>query len=102
MDTWPNMVSTSATVSLMDVGVRELKQQLSRYLDLVSAGEEIIVTDRGRPKARLVPVLEQGILEQGVDEGWVRPALAARPVGSARRHPAARRSEDVLDEDRAR
>jgi len=85
----------------MDVGVRELKQQLSRYLDLVAAGEEITVTDRGRPKARLVPVLEQGVLEQGVDEGWVRPARVVRPVGAARRHAAARRSEDVLDEDRA-
>ena len=36
--------------------VAELKAQLSRYLSRVKAGEEILVTDRGAPVARLVPV----------------------------------------------
>ncbi|MFZ5871331.1 MAG: type II toxin-antitoxin system Phd/YefM family antitoxin [Actinomycetota bacterium] len=36
------------------VGVRELRDHLSRYLDRVKAGEEITVTDHGRPVARLV------------------------------------------------
>ena len=38
------------------VGVRALKASLSRYLGRVRAGETILVTDRGRPVARLVPV----------------------------------------------
>ena len=38
------------------VGVRELKASLSRYLGRVRAGETIVVTDRGRPVARIVPV----------------------------------------------
>ncbi len=38
-----------------EVGVRELKASLSRYLRRVRAGETIVVTDRGRPVARIVP-----------------------------------------------
>jgi prevent-host-death family protein len=37
------------------VGVRELKASLSAYLRRVAAGESVIVTDHGRPVARLVP-----------------------------------------------
>jgi len=37
------------------VGVRELRQNLSKYLDRVKAGEPFIVTERGREVARLVP-----------------------------------------------
>jgi prevent-host-death family protein len=37
-------------------GVADLKARLSEYLSRVKAGEEVLVTDRGRPVARLVPV----------------------------------------------
>ena len=37
------------------VGVRELRQNLSKYLDRVKAGEDLVVTERGREVARLVP-----------------------------------------------
>ena len=37
------------------VGVRELRQNLSRYLVEVKAGESFVVTERGREVARLVP-----------------------------------------------
>jgi len=37
------------------VGVRELRQSLSKYLDRVKAGEALTVTERGRVVARLVP-----------------------------------------------
>lgn len=36
--------------------VSELKMSLSDYLKRVRAGEEVLVKDRGRPVARLVPV----------------------------------------------
>jgi prevent-host-death family protein len=36
-----------------EVGIRELKNGLSGYIDRVRNGEEVIVTDRGRPVARL-------------------------------------------------
>jgi prevent-host-death family protein len=39
-----------------EVGVRELKARLSAYLAAVESGREVIVTDRGRPVARLSPI----------------------------------------------
>jgi prevent-host-death family protein len=38
------------------IGVRELRQHASRYLERVAQGETLEVTDRGRPLARLVPI----------------------------------------------
>lgn len=37
------------------VGVRELRQNLSKYLDRVKAGEDLVVTEHGREVARLIP-----------------------------------------------
>jgi prevent-host-death family protein len=36
-------------------GVREARQNLSRLLDQVRKGREVLITERGRPVARLVP-----------------------------------------------
>jgi len=36
--------------------VSELKARLSEYLNQVKAGMEVLITDRGRPVARLVPI----------------------------------------------
>jgi len=41
------------------VGVRELKNSLSRYLNRVKDGEVITITDRNNPVARLVPISAQ-------------------------------------------
>jgi prevent-host-death family protein len=38
-----------------NVGVRELRQNLSRYLERVKGGEGLVVTERGRAVARLIP-----------------------------------------------
>ena len=38
----------------MEVPVREMKNNLSKYLKLVQAGEDIVITSRGRPMARLI------------------------------------------------
>ncbi|ORJ58829.1 type II toxin-antitoxin system Phd/YefM family antitoxin [Mycobacterium simiae] len=38
------------------IGVRELRQYASKYLEEVAAGESIEITDRGHPVARLVPI----------------------------------------------
>lgn len=41
---------------MKSAGVADLKAHLSRYLASVKEGEEVTVTERGRPVARLVPV----------------------------------------------
>lgn len=83
----------------MDVGVRELKAKLSEYLGRAEAGEQIVVTDRGRPVARLVGYTDGSAVERGIDEGWIEPALRTR-LAPAVRHRSERSVLDVLDEDR--
>lgn len=63
------------TTSNLEVGVRDLKTNLSRYLGRVRDGEEVVVTDRGRPVARLIPVdASTDRLAGLVEAGLVRPA----------------------------
>jgi prevent-host-death family protein len=56
------MISTPST---------ELKASLSEYLARVKSGEELLVTERGRPVARIVPL-------HGEEELSARSAEAAR------------------------
>ena len=69
---------TVATIRV-EVGVRDLKNNLSRYLDRVRNGDEVVVTDHGRPVARLVAI-DASIdrLSDLIDAGLVRPAGSAR------------------------
>jgi prevent-host-death family protein len=46
---------------MTQVGIAELKARLSEYLARVQDGEEIVVADRGRPVARLVPAVWRGV-----------------------------------------
>jgi prevent-host-death family protein len=48
------------------VGVRDLKAKLSEYLDKAKLGNEIIVTDHGKPIARLIkePVKQKSTIEK--------------------------------------
>ena len=50
------------------VAVRELKARLSEYLAQARAGEEVVVTQRGRPIARLVPIASSDALPQRLEE----------------------------------
>jgi prevent-host-death family protein len=73
------------------VGVRELRQNLSVYLDRVKTGESLEVTERGQPVARLEPLRPSGRsgYERLVAEGQIRqgrgdvielgPPLARQP-----------------------
>ncbi|WP_448638624.1 type II toxin-antitoxin system Phd/YefM family antitoxin [Geodermatophilus sp. URMC 63] len=70
---------------MRSVGVRELRDGLSRYLAEVRAGHTVTVTDHGRAVARIVPVDQPGPLERLVAEGLVQPArrrerVAPQPV----------------------
>jgi prevent-host-death family protein len=71
-----------ATGGLMDIGIRELRDGLSRHLAQVREGHTITVTDHGKPIARIVPVDGPTRLQQLIAEGKVRPLL--RPKRPAR------------------
>ncbi len=71
---------------MASVGVRDLKNRLSAHLDRIKAGEEIIVTEHGRPIARLIPVgADVDRVTALVDAGIVRA-----PAATTRRPPGRR------------
>jgi prevent-host-death family protein len=66
------------------VGVRELRQNLSRYLQDVKAGEALLVTERGREVARLIPsgVRDDPIARLAAQRGATLPSGSLRDVGT--------------------
>ena len=84
---------------MADVGIRELKQHLSEYLDRAERGEILQVTDRGRPKAVLGPAPGRARIEDGIRSGWITPGTSS-PLGPVHRPRASRRVLDVLAADR--
>jgi prevent-host-death family protein len=70
-----------------EVGVRELHDQLSRYVRHAAAGSEVVVTMRGEPVARLTPIevadpladLRRRGLVQEPTEDWRPRPLSDRP-----------------------
>lgn len=53
---------------MKQVSVREAKSQLSRLLQEVAAGQDVVITRSGRPVAKLV-TLEEGRPILGTDQG---------------------------------
>jgi prevent-host-death family protein len=54
----------------LTVGIRELKQNPSAVLAAVKAGEDVIITERGKPIARIVEIM-QSPLEEMIASGEV-------------------------------
>lgn len=84
----------------MNIGVRDLKQNLSKYLDQAANGEIVVVTDRGVPKALIVAVPGGDQMARGVEEGWITPPRKVGRLGAPSGLNAKRRSIEVLNEDR--
>ena len=70
------------------VGLKTLKNKLSEYVRLAASGETVLVTDRDRVVAEIVPpqsgraaFLGDAMLADAVRQGWVTPpALVAAGV----------------------
>jgi prevent-host-death family protein len=72
---------------VVDVAISTLRAELSSWIERVRAGEEVVVTDRGTPVARLLPVDTAPLLDRLVRDGVIgRPQRPQRPVarGAAR------------------
>ena len=92
------------------VSISELKARLAEYLEAVRAGEEVIVTDRGRPVARIAPVSgpedSESRLRMLIRTGQARPPDRAGglDLGLLRAHrptvPGAGLSEAIIEERR--
>jgi prevent-host-death family protein len=63
--------------TMPEVGIRQLRDHLSRYLDQVRGGAEVTVTDHGRAIARIVPLDQPRLLDQLIEEGRITPTREA-------------------------
>jgi len=84
----------------ISVGIRDAKIHLSKFLKMVQKGGEIILTDRGRPVGKIVPIQkkelslserikhleDQGLLETRTEKGGKKvPAPIPVPDDIAQR-----------------
>jgi prevent-host-death family protein len=86
----------------MDVAVSELRANLSHWLDRARDGDELVVTERGVPVARILGLATTASLEQlAVDGVIARPMRSSRPVATGRRRPRSRRPvADIVSQQR--
>jgi len=71
------------------IGIRELRQHASVYVDLAEKGYTVDITNRGRLVAQLVPVAEPGSpLERLIAAGIIEPAEEGGGVGDLDPYPA--------------
>ena len=79
----------------MEVGVRELRDNLSKWIARAKRGQDILITERGRPVARLTHVEESPALERLIAKGIVTPAR--RPKTKIRRKDLIKTQGSVSD-----
>ena len=83
----------------MQVGIKELRDGLSRHLSEVRAGATVTITDHGRPVARIVPVGLPNRLEQLIAEGRITEPSRAKRAAPAPQVTAGTVS-DLVDDQR--
>ncbi len=79
------------------VNISDLKARLSAHIQLVRDGEEVLVCDRNKPVARIVPCHLEDLSEQEqrlVARGVLTPPLKKRPASTSWPEPPG----DVSDE----
>ena len=95
----------------MRLGLREANQQFSKAIKAVRAGKEVVLTERGRPVAVIMPIkdedAQEAALQAMADEGLIRPAARKGPMPAPRWRPVQLKgqplAQTVIDdrEDRA-
>lgn len=84
----------------MNVGIRELKAKLSEYVAAAANGQNIVVTDRGKPVAELSSFHGGSAVQRGIDEGWIEAPRRNGLSATTTRHKAKASIATTLDEDR--
>lgn len=68
--------------AVMDVTVSALRAELATWIDRARAGEEIVITDRGTPVARVLAIDATPLIDQLTQQGVLsRPRRLDRPAG---------------------
>lgn len=81
---------------MSQAGIRQLRDGLSTFLDEVKSGGEVVITEHGRPVAKIVPLTDDP-LERLIAEGRVTRGNRRRELPDLVDAPAARLSELVMD-----
>ncbi len=84
----------------IDVGIRELRAHLSRYVEQVKCGDEIVVTEHGKPVARLLPMSGERKIDRLIREGVVTPARSRTGWRPARLLPVKGSVSDIVIDQR--
>ena len=75
----------------MRLGLREANQRFSKAIRAVRAGTQVVLTDRGRPIAVIVPIkgdhAREAALRAMADEGLITPAARKGPMPPPRWRP---------------
>lgn len=83
----------------MEVALTEFRAALRAYVDQARRGQDVVLTERGVPVARLVAVDAAPLLEQLEREGALSPAPRASPRATGRRRAKATGSvSDLVSE----
>lgn len=86
----------------MDVAVTELRAHLGRWIDAARNGNDIVITDRGTPVARIVALDSTSAIDRLTAEGVIsRPTHPTRPIAGDRQRPTPKRPvADIVSEQR--
>lgn len=87
----------------MQVAISALRADLASWVDRARAGEEIVVTDRGVPVARMTAVDTAPIIARLTSQGLLgKPLRPGKPTATGRRRVTARGSVAELVRDQRR
>jgi antitoxin (DNA-binding transcriptional repressor) of toxin-antitoxin stability system len=87
----PRAEATGRAAARHRIGIRELRQEASVYVNLAEKGYTVDITNRGRLVAQLVPVREPGSpLERLIAAGIVEPAEEPGGAGGLEPYPPSR------------
>ena len=76
----------------MDVAVTELRAHLGRWIDAAREGNDVVITDRGTPVARIVALDSTPAIDRLTAQGVIsRPTRPTRPVAGERQRPTPKR-----------
>ncbi|MCX6535436.1 MAG: type II toxin-antitoxin system prevent-host-death family antitoxin [Actinobacteria bacterium] len=84
----------------MIIGIRELTQNLSKFIEKAANGEVVVITDRGIAKAMIVPIPGGDQMSIGVVEGWLTLAKKTGRLSRPLKLNGSMRSIDAINEDR--
>jgi len=91
---------------MISIGVREAKINLSKLLKMVTQGQEVVITDRGKPVGKIVSVPQDHLslaerIKKMEEQGLLGPARKGRAVRLPPPLPAREgAAQEILQEDR--